>query len=108
MPSINPLNAPISRRRLMKMSAGALLAAGLWPRALRADEISAPAAFPFICVNDLNVVDDGCVPFFTMVVKKMKESSPESKLVLVVGVLCDNCLEKQHAAIRDVLGTTGL
>jgi predicted phosphodiesterase len=95
----------ISRRRLMKMSAGALLAAGIWPGALAAQDAPSPD-FSFLVVNDLHYVDTGCVPFFSGMVQKMKAASPDSRLLLVVGDTCENGTPAQLMGMREILKTT--
>jgi 3',5'-cyclic AMP phosphodiesterase CpdA len=101
------MNTTISRRRLMKMSAAALLARGLWPGALAAQD-AAVGDVPFICVNDLHYVDEGCAPFFRMMLGKMKEAAPQAKLLIIVGDLCDNGTAVQHPAIKEILKSSGL
>src|SRR5207249_1959741 len=44
----------LSRRQMLGLSAGALLSAGLWPGALRAEGGSSPSDFHFVAVNDLH------------------------------------------------------
>jgi hypothetical protein len=97
----------ISRRRLMKMGAGTLLAAGLWPGALAAQDALAPD-FSFVCVNDLHYIDQGCVPFFHGMVQKMKPASRDARLLLVVGDTCENGTPAQLAGIKEVLMSTGM
>lgn len=91
----------------MKMTAGALLSAGVWPGLLRGQDAAAPD-FDFICANDLHYIDDQDLPFLQTMVRKMKESSPKAQLLVVVGDLIENGKPEQHAAIRDILKTVGL
>jgi 3',5'-cyclic AMP phosphodiesterase CpdA len=91
----------------MKLGAGALLTSNLWPGALAAQDV-ASGSFEFICVNDLHYIDEGCVPFFQTMVRKMKEASPDAKLLLVAGDLCEDGTPAQLSGIRDVLKTIGL
>jgi calcineurin-like phosphoesterase family protein len=97
----------ISRRQMMKTSAGALLAAGLWPGMLAAADVEMND-FPFICVNDLHYVDEGCLPFFQDMVKKMLKASPNSSLLIVVGDLTEHGTPEAESAMRDILKTTNL
>lgn len=98
---------PISRRRMMRMSAGALLSAGLWPGALAAQDAKAED-FTFIEVNDLHYIDPKCVPFFEKVVTKMKAVGADSKLLLVVGDTCENGTPAQLNGMKDILKTVGM
>jgi hypothetical protein len=97
----------ISRRRLMQVGAGGLLAAGLWPGWLAAQDAPAPS-FQFVCVNDLHYWDSGCAPFFTRVVQQMKASAPQSKLLLLVGDAAEHGKPEEFAGIHDILKTSGM
>jgi 3',5'-cyclic AMP phosphodiesterase CpdA len=101
-------NRQISRRELMRHSAAALLAAGLWPGALRAQEAAAAPELEFLCVNDLHFIDDNCIPFFQKMITKMREASPASRLLLVVGDLAQDGKPNELAGVRDVLTTLGI
>jgi hypothetical protein len=100
-------NLPVSRRRLLGMTAGVCLASGFWPGALAAQDASA-GEFPFICVNDLHYTDENCAPFFKRMVEKMKQASPDSKLLLVAGDLVENGTVVQCAAIKELLAASGM
>ena len=91
----------------MRVSAGVLLAAGMWPGVLAAEDAAA-GEFDFIAVNDLHYWDEKCVPFFEKMVVKMKEAVPKSKLLLVSGDLCEQGKSEQHTGIRDLLKTVGM
>src|SRR4030095_2696110 len=53
----------ISRRDALRhLSAGALLAAGLWPGALRAADRGYNAKFRFVVVNDTHLITPECGP----------------------------------------------
>ena len=91
----------LSRRQMMKLSAGALLAAQLWPgRARAADAATKP--LKFIVVNDLHYVEDSCAPFFEGMVKACNKIEGAG-LVLVVGDLVDGGTAGQCHAIHDIL-----
>ncbi len=92
---------------MMKMSAGALLAAGIWPGALRAQQ-PATENFSFICVNDLHYWDAGCAPFFNRAIKLMKDSAPQSKLLIVDGDLTEHGTAAEFDGIKALLKTTGM
>ena len=47
----------VTRREMLRLSAGSLLALGLWPGALRAAGERNSGEFSFIAVNDLHYLD---------------------------------------------------
>ena len=92
----------LSRRQMMKMSAGALLAANLWPgRARAADPATKP--LKFIQVNDLHYTEDACAPFFEGMVKAFNNIQGAA-LVLIAGDLTDGGTLGQCHALHDILG----
>ncbi|HVT82362.1 MAG TPA: metallophosphoesterase [Phycisphaerae bacterium] len=90
----------ITRRTMLKASATALLAAGMWPGRLRAAD-TATKPLKFIQVNDLHYFDDLCAPFFEGMVAKMNTLEPA--FVLIVGDLVDEGKSGQCHAIHDIL-----
>src|SRR5690242_11728854 len=90
-PTCLPINpSSLSRRQLLKLSAGALLAAGggvFWPGRSRAAE---PATSPlrFVVINDLHYAGDPSTPFFEALFKKIN-SLDGLAFVLIVGDLVD-------------------
>jgi 3',5'-cyclic AMP phosphodiesterase CpdA len=91
----------------MKMSAGALFAAGLWPGALAAQDAAMPDV-RFLWVNDLHYWDAGCVPFLERVMAKMKEAQPDSKLLLVGGDLVEKGTAAEYAGLLPILKSLGV
>jgi hypothetical protein len=90
-----------SRRQMMKLSAGALLAAGMWPRrAWAADPATRP--LKFIQVNDLHYFDDNCAPFFEGLVKEFNKVDGAA-FVLIVGDLVDGGTAGECHALHDIL-----
>ena len=92
----------LSRRQMMKISASALLAAGLWPRFARAAD-AASKPLTFLQVNDFHFADDNCVPFFEGLVKELN-TIEKAALLLIAGDLLDDGTEAQAKAIHDILG----
>jgi predicted phosphodiesterase len=88
----------------MKMSAGALLAANLWPGTLAAQDAAAPD-IEFVWVNDLHYWDQTDLPFFNRMVEKMKQASTDSKLLLVGGDLTEHGTEAELTGVRDLIKT---
>jgi 3',5'-cyclic AMP phosphodiesterase CpdA len=111
----------LSRRQMMRLGAGALLAAGLWPGHVHAGAAEAED-FTFICVNDLHYFDKKCDPFFEQMAKQIKatgDSKERAKeqpvevigkpdFCLIVGDLAENGTSEQLGAIRDHLKGLGI
>ena len=62
----------LTRRQVFHLSAGTLLAAGLWPGALRADGDAETGEFHFLVVNDVHYLDQRCGTWMERVIKQMK------------------------------------
>ena len=89
----------ISRRAMMRVSAGVLLAAGVWPGRAWGAEVK---PLRFVVVNDLHYAEEACGPFFEGMVKEFNKIE-DVGLVLVVGDLIDGGTSEQAHAIRDIL-----
>jgi 3',5'-cyclic AMP phosphodiesterase CpdA len=94
--------AGLSRRAMMKLSAGTLLALGVWPGRLCGAESAAGGESTFVVVNDLHFSTAECVPFFEGMVEKINGVEKASH-VLIVGDLLDAGTMDQAGAIRDIL-----
>jgi hypothetical protein len=92
----------MSRRQMMKLSAGTLLAAGLWPGRLWAAE---PGTTPvtFAVVNDLHYAEPACGPFFEGLVKRLN-AVDGAAFVLLVGDLLDEGKAEQARPLKEILG----
>ena len=68
------LSRSIRNRRaaLEKLSAGTLLALGLWPGTLRGSNETPSGSFRFIAVNDTHCMSTECGPYLEGVVKQMR------------------------------------
>ena len=97
----------LTRRRMMSMSAGSLLGAGLWPGRLFARETETKP-FRFVVVNDWHVVDAKCQPWFDSVVKSMKAHSPTIDFVLMNGDLSEDGTAKQLDRAKEILKSLGV
>jgi 3',5'-cyclic AMP phosphodiesterase CpdA len=65
------------RDALGRFGAGALLALGLWPGALRADNESPAESFRFLAINDTHCMSTGCGPYLQGVVAQMRREEAE-------------------------------
>jgi predicted MPP superfamily phosphohydrolase len=96
----------LSRRRWLRLGAGALLLAG-WPGALRAKE-PATKPFHFLALNDLHFADAGCTPFFERLVKQLKATQEHPEFCLLQGDLSDTGKPEQLDAVRGLFKTLGI
>ena len=94
----------LSRREMLKLSAGGLLALGLWPGALRAAELGNSDEFTFIVVNDLHYLDDRCGVWFERFVKQMNATEPKAACCLIAGDISEHGTAKELGAAKDALG----
>ena len=97
----------LNRRQMLRLSAGSLLAAGLWPGALGAEDTDQGGEFHFLAVNDLHYLDQRCGPWFEKLVKQMKAHAEKIDFCLVVGDLAEDGRTEQLAPVRDILKTLG-
>src|SRR5437879_5223699 len=68
-----PLNHTLTRRQaLERLSAGTLLALGLWPGAVKAEGKSRSGAFRFLVINDTHYMSPECGAWLERVVRQMK------------------------------------
>jgi 3',5'-cyclic AMP phosphodiesterase CpdA len=94
---------PLTRRQMLRMSAGSLLAAGVWPGAMYGDSPS--GEFSFIAVNDLHYFDKRCGPWFDKTVQQMNGHKEKPDFCLIVGDLAENGKAEQFGPLRDILRT---
>ncbi len=99
-------SATLSRRDALRLGAGGLLAAGLWPGALRAAGNGKGGEFTFIVVNDLHYLNEKCGPWFEKLVAQMKAAKPE--LCLVVGDWTEDGRANQLGPVRDAFKALGV
>jgi hypothetical protein len=93
--------ASLSRRRLLKLSAGSLLAMHLWPGRLQAADTSTKP-LKFLVVNDLHYFNEQCNPFFEGLFRAFN-AVPEVAFVLIVGDLIESGTLAQANAMHDLL-----
>jgi hypothetical protein len=90
-----------TRRQLLRLGAGALLAAGSWPGALRAEEDGHPGDFHFAALNDVHYRDRRCGVWLEGVVRQLKAHREGIAFCLVVGDLAEDGLAEQLSPVRD-------
>ncbi|MFL5340826.1 MAG: metallophosphoesterase family protein, partial [Gemmataceae bacterium] len=97
----------ITRRDFFRVGAGSLLAAGLWPGALRAADARSDD-FHFIVVNDTHFIDKKDADWLEKVVKQMKAHKEKPVLCLHLGDLSDHGKPAELAPVGDALKGLGL
>lgn len=95
------------REALRRLSAGSLLALGLWPGVLRAGDAGAGGRFRFIVVNDTHYLSPECGAWLQTVVRLMK-SHDEVEFCLHAGDLTEYGRRADFAAMRDILEGLGM
>jgi predicted MPP superfamily phosphohydrolase len=97
-------SAKLTRRELLRMSGGALLAAGLWPGRLDADD--AGGEFRFAVANDLHYWNAACGKWLEReVIAKITADKPA--FCLLAGDLGNAGKRKELEGVRDVFKTLG-
>ena len=81
------------------MGAGALLACGLWPGALRADRRIPAGEFRFVVVNDTHAMTPACRPYHDGMVRQMRRENAD--FCLHAGDLTEKGTPEYLAGMRD-------
>lgn len=91
------------REALRTLSAGTLLAAGLWPGHALA---KSGGAFRFAVINDLHYIDAACGKWLAAVMARIKAEKPD--FCLVAGDLTEHGQQEHLEGVRAVLERLGL
>src|SRR5262249_46748876 len=91
----------------LRTGAGSLLAAGLWPGALRAKDAGHPGDFRFLVVNDVHYLDRRCGPWLSRVIQMMKQP-PKPAICLIAGDLVEDGKAEQLGPVRDIFKDLGV
>lgn len=91
------------RKALQRLSAGTLLAMGLWPGHARGENAE---SFRFVVVNDTHYLSDECGVWLRKIFERIKAEKPE--LCLLAGDITEHGTEEHLKAMRDLLNETGL
>src|SRR4051812_9749636 len=94
------LQSPVSRRRAVGLTSGALLSLGLWPGCLNAKE-KLTENFRFIVINDTHYMSDDCGGFLDRVVHQMRFHRGV-EFCLLVGDLVEKGFRDHLANVRDI------
>jgi len=98
---------PLSRRDFLRLSAGSLLAAGLWPGALRAGDADT-GEFHFLVVNDIHYQDKRCGAWLEGVIAQMKKHTEKIDFCLIAGDLTENGKAEELIPVRDLFKGLGM
>jgi 3',5'-cyclic AMP phosphodiesterase CpdA len=102
------IDSKLTRRQLLRLSGGSLLAAGVWPGALAAEGKGHPADFHFLVVNDIHYLDKACGRWLEDVIRRMNGHKEKPDFCLVAGDLAEHGRKEQLAAMRDLLKTLAM
>jgi 3',5'-cyclic AMP phosphodiesterase CpdA len=100
--------AKLSRRRLLRSSASALLAANLWPGRLFAAEKDS-GTFDFVIINDIHAVDEADGKWLgDVVVKSIREQAGKPDFVIIAGDLSEDGSAKQVGLVKEAVSALKL
>lgn len=103
------LPSPISRRRMLTLSAGALLGSAMWPGRLRAAENGkGESGWSFTTVNDLHFDGPECGPWFEKVMAAMKASAPGAAFCLLGGDQANDAKAEQLGGVGEIVKLLGM
>lgn len=97
----------LSRREMLSLSAGTLLATGWWPGALRAEGTGNAGNFHFVAVNDVHYLNERCGPWVERVIRQIKGHAEPIEFCLLAGDLTDHGKAEQMRPMHDLLKTLG-
>lgn len=98
----------LTRREMLRLSAGSLFALGLWPGVLRAAGRGNSGEFTFLAINDVHYEDEHCGAWFEKVVRRMKATTPGPDFCLMAGDFAEHGKSDELAAIRDLFASLGI
>jgi predicted MPP superfamily phosphohydrolase len=92
----------LSRRQLLKLSAGSLLGAGFWPGALRAEGDGGAAEFRFVAVNDTHFINEKCAAFQQKVVQQINAGKEKIDFCVILGDLANEGKREELGGFKEV------
>ena len=97
---------PVTRRAALgRLGAGALLALGCWPGALKAEGRGGGRSFRFLVVNDTHAVSPECEGYFDGLVRQMK--SERAEFCLHAGDVTDKGEQKYFGMMKSTFAGLG-
>lgn len=101
-------NSALNRREVVRLSAGSLLAMGLWPGALRAADTAPGGTFRFVVINDVHFRDDRCGAWLEKIFRQIKEAPEKPEFCLMAGDYSENGKREELEACRDAFKSLGI
>ncbi len=98
----------LTRRQMLRRSAAGLLAAGLWPGALPAEDSDNGDDFHFAVVNDTHFLDKKSGPWLEGVVQQLRGQAEKIAFCLVAGDLAQDGRADQLGPFRDIFAGLGV
>jgi hypothetical protein len=92
-----------SRREVIRLGAGAVLAAGLWPGRLLAADNGRGGSFTFVAINDMHFLSPRCPEWFARVSASIRSHKPLPEFCLAIGDLGEKGAQGELGPMRDVL-----
>jgi hypothetical protein len=102
------MTGELTRREMLRLSAGTLLSLGLWPGRLRADNATSVRDLTFLAMNDLHFFEEACGPWFDQAMAAARVSAPSAELCLICGDLTENGTGEQLTGVRNAFGKLGM
>jgi 3',5'-cyclic AMP phosphodiesterase CpdA len=99
-----PDTSSLTRREMLRLSAGGLAALTLAPSAF-ASSVK-PQSFRFVVINDIHCRDERCQPWFRKIVSSIHKHAPD--FCLINGDLCENGLPEQLTPVKEIFGALGI
>lgn len=99
----NQPNHPLTRREWLRLSAGAMLALGLWPGCARWADNGRGGAFRFVVINDAHFQSPKCPAWFERVSASVRSQPGNPEFCLMVGDLAEHGTRSELGSMREVL-----
>ena len=93
----------LTRRQWLRLSAGAMLAFGLWPGCARWANNGRGGAFSFVVINDAHFQSPHCPEWFERVTASVRSHDPAPEFCLMAGDLAEHGTQAELGPMRDVL-----
>ncbi len=97
-PGPMPKGHPLGRREFLTSSLAGLLAAGLWPGGLEAQDSG--ENFQFVAMNDTHFRDDQDLQFFEQLAARIRGTEGAAEFILHAGDVVDGGLPKQLGPMK--------
>lgn len=93
----------IPRREALRLSAGAMLALGVWPGCARWSGQRTAGPFSFVVINDAHFQSPQCPAWFERVSASLRAQASRPELCLMVGDLAEHGTPSELGPMREVL-----